>query len=251
LAVKVWKEIGMQLKDSDGNFIQIDDPVFDPIFSFISDKNKTLFMHIGDPPEYWLSNEPDEFPDAWYKEGNGVLNRIGKFTGEVPYDRLMRSRDRVLVKYPDLKIVGCHMGNLSFDVDQIAHRLDHFPNYAVETSFTLPILMGQAHEKVRNFFLKYQDRILYGSDISGGMIASPFLVDMSKINERWSETEIKKMKIDLLELYEHEFNYFATEQKFSRGNYSVRDLALPEEVLHKLYYANSVGWVPGIDKGFY
>jgi len=250
LGVKVWKDIGMQLKDSKGNFILIDDPLFDPVFDFIRNNNKTLFMHIGDPPNYWLSTGPDGMPDAWYKEGDGFWNRIGKFKGEVAYDRLMRARDSVLSKNPDLKIVGCHMGNMSYDVDLLAQRFNRFPNYAVETSFTLPFLMDQAREKVREFFIKYQDRILYGSDISGGLVASPFLVDMSKINEKWTENEIGNLKTELLAQYEQDFNFFATDQEYSRGDYKVHGLALPEEILHKIYYNNSVSWVPGVEKEF-
>ena len=106
------------------------------------------------------------------------------------------------------------MGNLSFDMDQLASRLDKFPNYAVETSFTIPFLKGQAREKVREFFLKYQDRILYGSDISGGLIASPYLVDMSKIDVKWSETEIENLKLELLLQYEEDFKYFSTDKEF-------------------------------------
>ena len=142
------------------------------------------------------------------------------------------------------------MGNMSYDVDQLAQRFNLFPNYAVETSFTLPFLMGQAREKVRQFFIKYQDRILYGSDISGGLVASPFLVDMTKINEKWTENEIAELKTELLAQYERDLNYFATDQEFSQGDYKVHGLALPEEILHKLYYNNSVSWVPGVEKEF-
>jgi hypothetical protein len=109
--------------------------------------------------------------------------------------------------------------------------------------------MGQARNKVRDFFLSYPDRILYGSDISGGLVASPFLVDMSKINERWNDEEIKKLRHDLLEQYDQEFTYFATDQKFSMKGFTVLGLDLPEEVLHKLYYKNSVSWIPGIQNG--
>lgn len=250
LGVKVWKEIGMQLKDGKGNFIQIDDPVFEPIFRYIMDNKKTLFMHIGDPPTYWIHTGSDGLRDAWYKEGQGVWNRIGKFRGEVSFDRLMLARDEVLRRYPEMRFVGCHMGNLSYDLDQLAERLDKYPNYAVETSFSLPFLMGQARDKVRNFFQKYSSRLLYGSDISGGLIASPYLVDMSKIQVKWTEEEIQMEMQDLMEKYEYEFNYFTTEEEFDRGNYIVRGLNLPEEVLSRLFYENAVLWVPGIDKDF-
>jgi len=168
LAVKVWKEVGMQLKDNEGNFLQIDDPVFEPVLDFIMKRNKTLFMHIGDPPEYWLTAGPDGLPDAWYREGNGVWNRLGEFRGEVSYDSLMRARDRILGKYPDLKMVGCHMGNMSYDVDQLTLRLDRFPNYAVETSFTLPSLMGQAREKVSGIENHTASRVNLKQRINGG-----------------------------------------------------------------------------------
>jgi hypothetical protein len=250
LGVKVWKEIGMQLKDKKGNFIQIDDPIFEPVLDYIQRKKKTLFSHIGDPPDYWLSTGADGKPDSWYKEGNGVWNRIGEFRGEIFYETLMQARDRVLDRYPDLKIVGCHMGNMSFDVDQLAIRLERFPNYAVETSFTIPYLMGQAREKIRNFFLKYQDRILYGSDISGGLVATPFLVDMSKIDARWAPDEIHPLKQDLVDQYERDFNYFATDQEFDRKNNKVRGLNLPDDVLQKFYFDNAVSWVPGVEKYF-
>jgi predicted TIM-barrel fold metal-dependent hydrolase len=250
LAVKIWKEVGMQLKDKKGNFIQIDGPVFEPVLQFISNQKKTLFTHIGDPVEYWLSTGSDGLPDAWYKEGGGVWNRIGEFKGEVSYDSLMRARDHVILKYPDLKMVGCHFGSMAFDVDEIAKRLDAFPNFAVETSFTLPYLMSQAREKIRDFFVRYQDRILYGSDISGGMVATPYLVDMSKINERWTPEEMERLKQDLMKQYEHDFNYLATNQEFTRSHYSVHGLELPETVLQKIYYDNAVSWVPGVGKDF-
>ena len=250
LAVKIWKEVGMQLKDKKGNFIQIDDPVFEPVLQFISCQKKTLFTHIGDPVEYWLSAGPDGLPDAWYKEGDDVWNRIGEFKGQVSYGTLLRARDQVIRKYPDLKMVGCHLGSMAFDVDEIARRLDAFPNFAVETSFALPKLMGQAREKVRDFFIRFSDRILYGSDISGGMIATPFLVDMSKFHEHWTPEELDQLKEDLMKQYENDFNYLATNQEFARSHYSVRGLELPETVLQKIYYDNAVSWVPGVERGF-
>jgi hypothetical protein len=250
LAVKIWKDVGMQLKDKNGDFIQIDDPLFVPVLQYINSQKKTLFTHIGDPVEYWLSYGPDGLPDTWYKEKGGIWNRIGKFRGEVSYDTLMRARDLIINKYPDMKMVGCHLGSMAFDVDEIARRLDAFPNFAVETSFSIPYLMDQSREKIRDFFIRYQDRILYGSDISGGLVATPFLVDMSKINERWTLDEISNLKLELVKQYERDFNYFATDQEFKRENYQIRGLKLPEEVLQKLYYDNAFSWIPGIEKEF-
>ena len=250
VGVKVWKEIGMQLKDDKGNFIQVDDPRFYPVFEFIEQEGKALFMHIGDPPAYWESAGVNGRTDAWYREGRGVWNRIGEFYGGVSWETLMKARDEVLEKFPQLKTVGCHLGSMAHDVGLLAERLDRFPNFAVETSYTMRELAGQSGEKVRDFFLKYQDRIMYGSDISGGLVATPFLVDMSKINERWTPEEVGKMKIDLLDQYNREFDYFTTATKQNYNGFSLEGLNLPEEVLEKIFYRNAVHLIPGVGKEF-
>jgi predicted TIM-barrel fold metal-dependent hydrolase len=250
LGVKVWKEIGMQLKDDRGNFIQVDDPRFDPVFEFIREENKTLFMHIGDPPAYWESTGANGRPDAWYREGRGVWNRVGKFRGEVSWETLMKARDLVLERFPALRVIGCHLGSMAHDVGQLAERLDRYPNFAVETSYTMRELAGQPMEKIREFFLEYQDRIMYGSDISGGLVATPFLVDMAKIGERWTAEEIEQLKADLLGQYRREFDYFSMDRDQEYENFSLKGLDLPGEVLEKIFYRNAVRWVPGADRNF-
>lgn len=251
LALKVWKEIGMQVKDPNGDFVQIDDPVFDPILEYTKREGKTLFTHIGDPVDNWLSVGADGKQNFWYKEGGDItVNRIGKFQGEVSWENLMLARDRVIAKHPELKIIGCHLLSMPHDVDLVARRLDKFPNLAVDTSLTVPYLMAQAREKVRSFFIKYQDRILYGLDESGGMIPTKYLKDMSKVGLQWTSEEVEKEKQNLLQRYNNDFIYYFTDNEIKLKNYSVRGLALPEEVLHKVFYSNAVKWVPGIDKEF-
>ncbi|MBS0001153.1 MAG: amidohydrolase family protein [Cyclobacteriaceae bacterium] len=250
LGVKVWKEIGMQLKDDHGNFIQVDDPRFHPVFEFIEKENKTLFMHIGDPPSYWQSYGPDGRPDAWYREGRGVWNRIGEFKGEVSWETLMKARDQVLERFPGLRVIGCHLGSMAHDVSMLAKRLDHYDSFAVETSYTMRELAGQPPEKVREFFLKYQDRIMYGSDISGGLVGTPFLVDMAKIRERWTAEEVEQLKTDLIDQYHREFDYFSTDREQNFGDFSLPCLNLPDQVLEKIFYRNAVRCLPGVDHNF-
>jgi hypothetical protein len=110
--------------------------------------------------------------------------------------------------------------------------------------------MGQAREKVRAFFIKYQDRILYALDKSGGLVATDFFVDMSKANMRWTQEEVVEEKKKLMQNYNNDFEYYITDNEINRGSYSIRGLALPEEVLHKFFYANAVKWVPRINEAF-
>lgn len=251
LAVKVWKEIGMQVKNPQGDFVQIDDPIFDSILNYTKQEGKTLFTHIGDPVDNWLPVGADGKPNFWYKEGGDItINRIGKFQGEISWENLMLARDRMIAKHPDLKIIGCHLLSMPHDVELVAQRLDKFPNLAVDTSLTVPYLMAQAREKVREFFIRYQDRILYGLDESAGMIPSKYLKDMSKVGMRWTDEEVVNEKKNLLQRYRNDFIYYFTDREIKLKHYSIRGLGLPEEVLHKVFYSNAVKWVPGIDKEF-
>ena len=123
-------------------------------------------------------------------------------------------------------------------------RLDEFPNFAVEVSGRTRYLMKQTREKVRAFFIKYQDRIIYGTDISGGMIPTNFLIDMSKTGETWTNEEVEREKRKLVQRYLDDFRYYATDDEIVVRNYSIRGLALPKEVLYKVFYGNAVKWVP-------
>jgi predicted TIM-barrel fold metal-dependent hydrolase len=111
-------------------------------------------------------------------------------------------------------------------------------------------LASQPREKVREFFLNYQDRILYGSDISGGLVATPFLVDMEKVGERWTAEEVEQLKTDLLDQYRREFDYFSMDRDQQYENFSLNGLDLPEEVLEKIFYRNAVSLMPALADSF-
>jgi hypothetical protein len=142
------------------------------------------------------------------------------------------------------------MGSMDFDVDMVADRLDRFPDFAVETSSAIAGLMDQAREKVKSFLIRYQDRVMYASDISGGTIATDYLIDMSKIGMRWTPDELRVEKDKLLGKYRRDFSYFAGRGEIERNGFSVQGLDLPENVLSKIFYENAVSWVPGIERKF-
>ena len=71
----------------------------------------------------------------------------------------------MLAAHPKLRVIGCHLGSMEHDVDEIAKRLDRYPNFAVDTAARVVNLMAQPREKVRAFLIKYQDRVLWGTDL--------------------------------------------------------------------------------------
>jgi len=233
IAVKVWKEIGMEMKDPQGNYTQIDDPMFKPIFDFIEKKDKTLVAHIGEPLNCWLpldkmtvNNDRDYF--SRHPQYHMFLHP------EMPsHEQIMAARDRMLSQHPNLRVVGCHLGSLEYDVDKLAECLDEHPNFAVDTAARICHLQIQDREKVRRFLIKYQDRVLYGTDIIFG--------SLDPKGKGWSQEQAEAT-------YQRDLEYFATDKEMTAPevNGTFRGLALPMPVLKKLFYENAVKWYPGM-----
>ncbi|MCP4263462.1 MAG: amidohydrolase family protein [Planctomycetes bacterium] len=242
LGVKVWKEIGMEIKNPAGKFIQIDDPMFDPIYEYMIKQRKPLIAHIGEPIQAWmpLPIGPDGKPKSYWAT-NPQWHFYNK-PDKPSYVEIMAARDRLLAKHPQLKVIGCHLGSLEIDVDEIAKRLDRYPNFAVGIDGRTRYFMAQARDKVRKFFIKYQDRILYGTDRSAGAL-----------NRSGQPVTIQDMESDrrsILERNKQFFQYYATDDEMQWDYYTIRGLALPKEVLQKVFYDNVVLWLPGAEKAF-
>ena len=226
---KVWKDIGMTFRDSLGQFIFLDDPRFEPVLEFMQASGKTLLAHIGEPRNCWLPIDSMTVNNdkSYYRENPQYHMYLHP---DYPsHERLIESRDHVLARYPDLKLVGAHLGSLEWDVDELAKRLDRYPNFAVDMAARVCHFQVQDREKVRNFIIKYQDRLLYATD--GGVS------DENVENRiRWFENE-----------WHSDWNYFATDSIMSspavEGEF--RGLNLDEKILKKIFYSNAVHWYPG------
>jgi len=234
VAVKFWKEIGMVVKDPNGQYVMVDDSRFDPLFNLIQKSGKTVIAHIGEPRNCWLPLDSMTVDsDRHYFKAHPQYH--GYLHPEIPgYWKQIEARDHVLAKHPDLRVVGCHLGSLEFDVDELAKRLDRYPNLAVDTAARIVHFQVQDQKKVKQFILKYQDRLLYGTDND----VNPNKTDL--------QSEIRECE----EVYRRDYRYFATDQEIEipaiKANFKVRGLALPAPVLKKIYYQNALKWFPGI-----
>jgi len=229
---KVWKDIGMTFRDSLDQFIFLDDPLFEPVLEFMQASGKTLLAHIGEPRNCWLPIDSMTVNnDKSYFRENPQYHMY--LHPDYPsHERLIESRDNVLARYPDLKLVGAHLGSLEWDVDELAKRLDRYPNFAVDMAARVCHFQVQDREKVRNFIIKYQDRLLYATD--GG------------VSEENVENRIRWFKNE----WHSDWTYFATDSIMSspavEGEF--RGLNLDEKVLRKIFYTNAVDWYPGAFK---
>ena len=238
VAVKIWKDVGMVLKDPDGRYVMADDPRLDPVFSALAKNGRTLVAHLGEPRNCWLPvDQMTVDGDRRYFAANPQYH--GLLHPEIPnYEAQVAARDRMLERHPALRVVGCHLGSLEYDVDELAKRLDKYPNLAVDLSARIVHLQIQPRGKVRAFLVKYQDRLLYGTDAQFGRGSGAEGADPTKALARLAAT------------YESDAKWFATDQELAlenvRAGFKSRGVALPEPVLRKLYFENARKWYPGI-----
>ena len=230
ISVKIWKNIGMTVRDSSGRFIMVDDPGLDPIINFIKGKGLPITGHLGEPRNCWLPlDQMTVSSDSNYFARNPQYHMF--LHPEYPsYEDQIKSRDNLLVKNPDLKFIGCHLGSLEWNVDSLASRLDKFPNMAVDISARVCHLQYQSaqnRKRVRDFCIKYQDRLLYGTDTGDNGNSEPDAFK-KRMHETWLE----------------DWKYFATKNEMISDKFqgSFTGLKLPKEVIDKIYHGNSVKW---------
>lgn len=234
IGVKVWKNIGMELRDKDGKFVMIDDSRFDPVIDFIEKNDKTFIGHLGEPRNAWLPvDKMTVSGDKNYFSKNPEYHMF--LHPEYPsYEDQVNARDKMLEKHPNIRFVGVHLGSLEWSVDELAKRLDKFPNMAVDMAERICHLEYQAineRQKVRDFIIKYQDRLIYATDDWVGPNSNP--------------DELRK---DIQETRLSDWRYFVTDEEMSVPYFSekIQGLKLPKEVVDKIYRKNAEKWFPGI-----
>ena len=231
LGVKVWKNIGMEFKDKDGRFVTIDDPKFDPIIDYIQSQDKTLTAHLGEPRDCWLPLD----------EMLGTSNRnyytshpeyhMYQHPEYLSYEEQIAAMERMLTRHSDLRYVGCHLASIEWSVTELANLLDKFPNIAVDLAERIDDLQLLDRDEVRQFFIDYQDRLLYATDFGIDEEDDP-VAAAREIHETW-----------LLD-----WNYFTTDSTMSIPGIDqpVKGLDLPPDVLTKLYRENAKAWYPDL-----
>jgi predicted TIM-barrel fold metal-dependent hydrolase len=227
VAVKFWKDIGMQHRGPDGRAIMIDDPRFDPLFDWLERRGVPVLGHQGEPRNAWLPlDEMTIRGDRDYFAEHPQYHMAGR--DEWPsYEEQIAARDRMLSKHPRLTYVGVHLASLEWDVDRIARFLRRYPNASVDLAARLSHLQLQSsrdRDKVRAFFIEFQDRILYGSDFARGDDQS---------DASFAEDTHAGWLAD--------WRFLAGDGELRSGEFDApfRGLALPREVIDKVYHGNA------------
>ena len=229
--VKVWKNFGMVTKDASGKFIQIDDARLQPIWEFLKEQNIPVMAHIGEPVQAWRPLDDKNNPHYGYYSDHPEYHAFKH--SEIPsYETIITARDNWIRNNPDLKILCAHMGSMSHDVAMVAERLDKFPNIYVEPAARFGDLVGQDSEKVKAFFEKYQNRIMFGTDYGN-----------SSSQEGKRAEDLRKEEESLDEDYLRLWSYVATKDSIAERGQKNIGLGLPIEILNKFYYQNAADFL--------
>lgn len=229
--IKFFKAMGLGARDINDKLIPIDDPRFDPIMARAAKLNAVVAIHVADPKAFFEPPTPQN--ERW--DELKLAPDWSFYGGDFPpFMELWKQTERLITRHPNTTFLLIHLG-MSEDLDYMEKLLDAHPNVHVDTSARVPEFGRHAVDKVRRFFTKFQDRILFGTDLS----ISP---------DHWQLGSVSEVPVgpeDAVKFYQAHFRFFETEDKNIdhptpiQGRWKVNAIHLPPEVLHKLYYANA------------
>ncbi len=217
--LKIFKNLGMTLNDSAGNRIATDDARFDPVWAKAGELGIPVLIHTGDPHQFWLPQ--DEVNERWFelKERPRRIRPPDRFP---PWERIMSELWNVFRKHPGTNFIAAHLGWLGGDLGRLGRLFDELPNMHVGIGAVLAEL-GRQPRFARAWFIKYQDRVLFGKD-------------------SWAPDEYH-VYFRTLETADEYFDYYRKRHAF----WKMYGLELPDDVLRKLYYENAVRLIPGLE----
>ena len=220
--LKLLKTLGLGLRDSRGRLIRPDDRRFDAVWQRAGELKVPVLWHCADPVAFFRpTDEKNERWEELYRHPEWSFH--GR---DFPsHQELIDARNRVIARHPKTTFICAHMADIPEDLEKLGGYLDRYPNMQVEIAARVAEL-GRQPYTARRFFLKYADRIMFGTD---------GVPPMSELVPHWQ----------FLETYDESFPY--EDNPFPpQGLWTIYGLGLPDEVLRKVYYRNAVRLIPGI-----
>ena len=211
--LKVLKDLGLGVKDKSGKLIAVDDPRLDPVWEECGKLGIPVFIHVTDPEAFFYPTDGNneryeeltEHPD-WSFAGPQFPKKTD----------ILEARNRVFGRHPNTRFVALHMGNWPENLDYVGQVLDKYPNSMVEFG-AREAELGREPRRAREFFLKYQDRIMFGTDVGPEE-------EMYQNYFRWLETN------------DEYFDYWGAP---GQGRWKIYGMGLPDDVLEKVYHVNA------------
>lgn len=221
--LKLTKMLGLYLRDPAGKLLKVDDPRFDPVWQRAGELGIPVLWHAADPVAFFRpSDEQNERWEELYRHPEWSFH--GRDFPQ--HQEIIDARNCVIARHPQTKFICAHMADIPEDLAKLGGYLDRFPNMSVEIAARVAEL-GRQPYTARKFFLKYADRILFGTD---GVPPVSELIPHWRFLETWDEN------------FPYEDNPFPPQ-----GFWNIYGIGLPDDVLRKVYYENALRLIPGLE----
>ncbi len=214
--LKIFKELGLVHKDKTGKLIRIDDPRLDPIWAKCGQLCIPVLIHISDPVAFFT---PTDQYNERYDELAGHPD--WNFSDNTKYpskEELLQQRNTMIARHPQTTFIGAHIATLPEDLGRVSMWLDQYPNLYVDISARISDI-GRQPFTARKFLIKYQDRVLFGTDTAPK-------AEAYKVYYRFLETDDE---------------YFDPSGGHNQqGRWMIYGVNLPDEALEKIYNGNAM-----------
>ena len=217
---EIAKSLGLTVKKADGSRLPIDDPELDPIWDMAARLNIPVFIHTADPQKFW---DPIDYSNERWLELALFRDRRYQDPNFPRFETLMAERDRLFKKHPKTTFVTAHLGWHANDLARLGRMFDEMPNVYSEIGAVLYDI-GRQPRFAHDFFVKYQDRLLFGKDNY--------------------QPDVYPYYWRVLETSDEYFDYYRDYHAF----WKLYGIALPDEVLKKLYFGNALKIIPNLSR---
>jgi uncharacterized protein len=215
---EVGKSFGLSIRKRDGTRLKVDDTDLDPIWQAAARLDIPMFIHTAEPQEFF---SPLDYQNERWLELALFADRRNFGPGQVTFEQLMTERNNLFKRHPKTRFIAAHFGWHANDLARLGALLDAHPNVTVEAGAILYDL-GRQPRAAREFFVKYQDRVLFGKD-------------------SWQPEEFPYYW-RVFETRDEYFDYYRDYHAF----WKLYGMDLPDPVLRKLYYQNALRVVKGM-----
>jgi predicted TIM-barrel fold metal-dependent hydrolase len=218
IGLKIAKDLGMFAKKADGSRLHVDDPALKPVWDLCARLNIPVIIHTAEPQEFFspLDNQNERWLElALFRD------RRHYAPGEPTFEELVGERDRMYAANPKTRYIGAHFNWYGNDLVRAGRQLDQLPNLVLELGAVL-YDFGRQPRAAREFFIRYQDRILFGKDS----------YQFSEFPYYWR----------VFETADEYFDYYRDYHAF----WKLYGMDLPDAVLKKIYYQNALRVTAGL-----
>lgn len=217
---EIPKSFGLSIRKADGSRLRLDDADLDPIWDACARLGLPVFIHTADPQEFF---QPVDYTNERWLELSLFPERRYPQDRFPSFETLMTERDNLFRRHPKTTFVAAHMGWHANDLGRLGKMMREMPNLYTEVGAVLYDI-GRQPRTAREFFIEFQDRILFGKD--------SFQPEEYPYYWRVFETA------------DDYFDYYRPYHAF----WKLYGVALPDTVLRKVYYANALKLMPAVPK---